>query len=65
MTEAFKMHLSVFFREARVLFNITYYSGGVNTNWDGHHDGGVVGRGGQFPLSANVLSGWVFLNNLH
>ena len=41
------------------------YSGGFNTNWDGHHDGGVVGRGGQFPLSANALSGWVLLNNLH
>ena len=39
--------------------------GGFNTNWDGHHDGGVVSRGGQFPLSANALSGWVFLNNLH
>ena len=27
---------------------------------DGHHDGGMVGRGGQFPLSANALSGqWV------
>ena len=30
---------------------------GVDTNWNGHHDGGVVGRGGQFPLSENVLSG--------
>ena len=39
--------------------------GGFNTNWDGHRDGGVVGRGGQFPLSANALSGWVFLNDLH
>ena len=35
-------------------------TGGFDTNWDGHHDGGVVGRGGQFPLS-----GWMFLNNLH
>ena len=32
-------------------------SGGVDTNWDGRHVGGVVGRGGQFPLSANALSG--------
>ena len=44
---------------------LTPYPGGFNTNWDGHHDGGVVGQGGQFPLSANALSGWVFLNNLH
>ena len=29
--------------------------GGVDTNWDGHHDGGVVG----------ALSGWVLLKNLH
>ena len=29
--------------------------GGFDTNWDGRHDGGVVGRGGQFPLSANAL----------
>ena len=34
---------------------------GVDTNGDGHHDGGVVGRGGQFPLSANALSG----QNMH
>ena len=39
--------------------------GGVDTNWDGHHDGGVVGRGVQFPLSENALSGWMLLNNLH
>ena len=32
-------------------------AGGVDTNWDEHHDGGVVVRGGQFPLSANALSG--------
>ena len=38
---------------------------GVHTNWDGHHDGGVLGRGGQFPLSENLPSGWVLLNNLH
>ena len=38
---------------------------GGDTNWDGHHVGGVVGRGEQFPLSENALSGWVFLNNLH
>ena len=31
---------------------------GFNTNWDGHHDDGVMGRGGQFPLSENALSGW-------
>ena len=36
--------------------------GGVDTNWDGHHDGG---DGEQFPLSENALSGWVLLNNLH
>ena len=28
--------------------------GGFNTYWDGHYDGGVVGRGGQFPLSVNA-----------
>ena len=39
--------------------------GGFDTNWDGHHDCGVVGRGGQFSLSENALSGWVLLNNLH
>ena len=39
--------------------------GGFDTNWDGHHDGGVVGWGGQFPLSENALSGWELLNNLH
>ena len=39
--------------------------GGFTTYCDGHHDGWVVGWGGQFPLSANALSGWVFLNNLH
>ena len=38
---------------------------GFTTYCDGHHDGWVVGRDGQFPLSANALSGWVFLNNLH
>ena len=33
-------------------------SGGmVDTNWDGNHDGGVVGRVGQLPLSENALSG--------
>ena len=37
----------------------------IDTNWDGHHDGGVVGWCGQFPLSEYVLSGWVFLNDLH
>ena len=40
--------------------NLTHKSkgiGGFDTNWDGHHDGGVVGRGRQFPLSANALSG--------
>ena len=42
-----------------------FWTGEFDTNWDGHHDGGVVGRGGQFPLSENALSGWVFLNNLH
>ena len=25
--------------------------GGGDTNWDGHHGGGVVGWGGPFPLS--------------
>ena len=30
---------------------------GVDTNWDGHHDGGVVGRVGKFLLSENALSG--------
>ena len=45
--------------------SIRFQTGGFDTNWDGHHDGGVVGRGGQFPFSANVLSGLVFLNNLH
>ena len=39
--------------------------GGFDTNWDGHNDGRVVGRGGQFLLSAVALSGWVLLNNLH
>ena len=34
--------------------------GGGSTNRDGHHDGWVVGRGGQIPLSENALSGWVF-----
>ena len=29
--------------------------GGVETNWDGNHDGGVVGRGGQFQLSENAV----------
>ena len=32
-------------------------NGGFDTNWDGHHDGGVVGRGGQFSLTENALSG--------
>ena len=32
-------------------------AGGFDTNWDGHHDGGVVDRGWQFPPSANTLSG--------
>ena len=35
--------------------------GEFDTNWDGHHDGGVVGRGVQFTLSANALSG----QNMH
>ena len=25
----------------------------------------MVGRGGQFSLSANAISGWMFLNKLH
>ena len=36
-------------------------TGGFDTKWDGHHDGGVVGRGVQFLLSENALSG----QNLH
>ena len=39
--------------------------GEVDTNWDGHHDGEVVGWGRQFPLSALSVSERVFLNNLH
>ena len=33
------------------------FAGGFDTHWDGHHDDEVVGRGGQFPLSENALSG--------
>ena len=32
----------------------TVLAGGFDTNWDGHHDDGVVGA---FPLSASALSG--------
>ena len=33
-------------------------AGGVfDTNWDGHHDGWVVGPGGLIPLRENALSG--------
>ena len=32
-------------------------AGAFDTYWDGHHDGGVVDQGGQFPLSTNALSG--------
>ena len=53
------------FSHSDVKTNLADREGGVDTNWDGHHDGGVVGRGGQFPLSAKALSVWVFLNNLH
>ena len=38
---------------------------GFDTNWDGPHDSGVMGRGGYITLSENALSVWVFLNNLH
>ena len=38
--------------------------GGVDTNWDEHHEGGVVGRCGLISLSENGLRWWVFLNNL-
>ena len=53
--------------QGRVYCWATYSTknGGFTTYCDGHHDGWVVGWGGQFPLSANALSGWVFLNNLH
>ena len=39
------------------LIQLVIPGGGFDTNWDGHHDCGVVGRGGQFPLSENSLSG--------
>ena len=35
--------------------------GGSSTNWEGQHDGGVVGWSGRSPLSENALSGWVYL----
>ena len=40
---------------------IMYIRGRFDTNRDGHHDGKVVGRGGQIPFSENALSGCVFL----
>ena len=45
--------------------DLVQYFRGVDTNWDGHNNGGLVSRGGQFPLSKNALSGWVLLNKLH
>ena len=33
------------------VYEVQQQSEGFDTNWDGHHDGGVVGQGGQFTLS--------------
>ena len=42
-----------------LIYDHSYIRGrGVDTYWDGHHDGGVVGRGGQLPLNENALR-WV------
>ena len=49
--------LNFVFNSILYIRRILLGEGGFDTNWDGHHDGGVVGRDGQFPLSANALSG--------
>ena len=51
------MDYDVYFNCPGVPYN-TIGGGGFDTSWDEHHDGGVVGLGGQFLLSANyALSG--------
>ena len=40
-----------------IFWDRTHKAGGFDTNWDGHHDGGVVGRGGQFPLIMHLVGG--------
>ena len=60
------MILDIDTQKERIICCCCCEQGGVfDTNWDGHHDGGVVRWGGQFPLSENALNGWEFLNNSH
>ena len=62
-SRALSAKIRKFWLKERVLYvMMSYLAGGglTLTGMDiGHHDGGVVGRGGQFPLSENALSEWV------